>query len=60
VIDGWYLCYHWKLDYIYDVGYNTQFPIAAVRVLYDYYKYYYLSVEAYLRVSGRNYIYFQG
>lgn len=60
VIDGWYMCFHWKLDYIYDVGYNTQFPIAAVRVFYDYYKYYYLRVEAYLRVSGRNYIYFRG
>ena len=60
MIDGWYMCFHWKLDYIYDVGYNTQFPIAAVRVFYDYYKYYYLRVEAYLRVSGRNYIYFRG
>jgi len=60
VINGWYMCYYWKLDHIYDVGYNTQFPIAAVRVFYDYYKYYYLGVEAYLRVSGRNYIYFRG
>jgi len=60
VTSGWYMCFHWKLDYIYDVGYNTQFPIAAVRVFYDYYKYYYLGVEAYLRVSGRNYIYFRG
>jgi hypothetical protein len=60
VIDGWYMCYYWKLDYIYDVGYNTEFPIAAVRVLNNYYKYYYLRVEAYLQVSGRNYIYFRG
>jgi hypothetical protein len=60
VTGGWYMCFHWKLDHIYDVGYNTQFPIAAVRVFYDYYKYYYLSVEAYLQVSGRNYIYFRG
>jgi hypothetical protein len=60
VIDGWYMCYYWKLDYIYDVGYNTQFPIAAVRVLNDYYKFYALGVRAYLRVSGRDYIYFRG
>ena len=60
VIDGWYMCFHWKLDYIYDVGYNTQFPIAAVRVFYDYYKYYFLFVKAYLGVSGSNYIYFRG
>jgi hypothetical protein len=56
----WYLCYYWELDYIYDVGYNTQIPIAAVRVLNDYYKYYFLFVKAYLRVSGSNYIYFRG
>jgi hypothetical protein len=59
VISGWYMCYHWKLDHIYDVGYNTQFPIAAVRVLNDYYKYYSLMVGASLKVSGRNYIYFR-
>ncbi len=60
VIDGWYLCYYWKLDYIYDVGYDTQFPIAAVRVLNDYYKFDTLFIRAYLQVSGRNYIYFRG
>ncbi|MFZ8840272.1 MAG: hypothetical protein ACO2PM_15440 [Pyrobaculum sp.] len=59
VIDGWYLCYYWKLDYIYDVGYNTQFPIVAVRVFYDYYKFDTLFVRAYLQVSGSNYIYFR-
>jgi len=60
VIDGWYLCYYWKLDYIYDVGYNTQIPLTAVRVFYDYYKFYVLFVRAYLQVSGSNYIYFRG
>ena len=60
VIDGWYLCHYWKLDYIYDVGYNTQIPIAAIRVFYDYYKFYSLVVRAYLKVSGSNYIYFRG
>ncbi len=60
VTSGWYMCYYWKFDYIYDVGYNTPIPIAAVRVLNDYYKYYFLFVKAYLRVSGNNYIYFRG
>jgi hypothetical protein len=58
--DYWYMCYYWKLDYIYDAGYNTQIPIAAIRVFYDYYKYYFLRVGAYLEVSGSNYIYFRG
>ncbi|MFZ8810418.1 MAG: hypothetical protein ACO2PN_20215 [Pyrobaculum sp.] len=60
VINGWYMCYYWKLDYIYDAGYNTQIPLTAVRVLNDYYKFDTLFVRAYLQVSGRNYIYFRG
>jgi len=60
VINDWNMCYYWKLDYIYDAGYNTQIPTVAIRVLNDYYKYYFLFVRAYLQVSGRNYIYFRG
>jgi hypothetical protein len=56
----WYMCYYWKLDYIYDADYNIQIPIAAIRVFYDYYKYYFLFVSAYLKVYGDNYIYFRG
>jgi hypothetical protein len=56
----WYMCYYWKLDYIYDAGYNIQIPIAAIRVFYDYYKYELLFVRAYLEVQGNNYIYFKG
>jgi len=56
----WYMCYYWELDYIYDAGYNIQIPIAAIRVFYDYYKYYFLFVRAHLKVYGDNYIYFRG
>jgi hypothetical protein len=56
----WYMCHYWELDYIYDAGYNTQIPIAAIRVFYDYYKYELLFVRAYLEVQGSNYIYFRG
>jgi hypothetical protein len=56
----WYMCYYWKLDYIYDAGYNTQIPIAAIRVLNDYYKYYFLGIRVVLLVRGDSYIYFRG
>jgi hypothetical protein len=59
VINGWYMCFHWRLDHIYDVGYNTEIPIVAMRVLNDYYKFDTVRVKAYLSVSGRNYIYFR-
>jgi hypothetical protein len=58
--DYWYMCYYWKLDYIYDAGYNIQIPIAAIRVFYDYYKYYFLFIGAYLKVYEDKYIYFRG
>jgi hypothetical protein len=59
-VADWYMCYYWKLVYIYDADYNTQIPIAAIRVLNDYYKYYFLFVSASLKVSGNNYVYIRG
>jgi len=56
----WYMCYYWKLDYIYDAGYNAQIPIAAIRVLNDYYKYYFLGIRVVLLVREDSYIYFRG
>ncbi|MCC6020508.1 MAG: hypothetical protein LM577_03980 [Thermoproteaceae archaeon] len=58
--DNWYVCYYWQYDYSYETAYHTRIPLAAVRVFYDYYKYYGLRVKAYLQVQGSNYVYFRG
>jgi hypothetical protein len=54
------VCYYWQYDYSYDAGYDTPIPIAAVRVLQNYDKFYFLMARAKLQVQGSNYIYFRG